>query len=114
MEFNKAVHVKHKRIHYCRNERDVTAEVHSSAILVGICSVLWKCCASSTGYCTLPVQRILIKSIAKESLKSRLFNSANHAVIANTATEIGVLKDRPFIPERHILGLYSHQRIKVK
>ena len=47
------------------------------------------------------------KSTAKESLKSRLFNSANHAVIANTATKIHVeaLKDRPFIPERHILGL---------
>ena len=42
---------------------------------------------------------------AKESLKSRLFNSANHTVIANTATEIEALKDRPFIPERHILGL---------
>ena len=53
----------------------------------------------------LPVQRILIKSTARESLKSRLFNSANHPVIANTVTEIEVLKDRPFIPERHILGL---------
>ena len=31
------VHVKHERIHYCRNERDVTAGVHSSAILAGIC-----------------------------------------------------------------------------
>ena len=58
-----------------------------------------------TGYCTLPVQRILIKSTAKESLKSHLFNSANHTVMANTTTEIEALKDRPFIPERHILGL---------
>ena len=53
----------------------------------------------------LPVQLILIKSSVKESLKSCLLNSANHAVIANTATEIEALKDRPFIPERHILGL---------
>ena len=34
---NRPFHVKHKRIQYCRNERDVTAGVHSSAILVGIC-----------------------------------------------------------------------------
>ena len=55
----------------------------------------------------LPVQQILIKSAAKESLKSHLhvFNSGNHAVIANTTTEIKTLKNRPFIPERHILGL---------
>ena len=53
----------------------------------------------------LHVQRILIKSIVKVSLKSRLFNSTNHTVIANTATKIEALKDRPFIPERHILGL---------
>ena len=51
-------------------------------------------------------QQILIKSTAaKESLKSRLFNNANYTVIANTATEIEALKDRPFIPERHIVGL---------
>ena len=31
---------------------------------------------------------ILIKSTVKESLKSRLLNSANHAVIATTTTEI--------------------------
>ena len=47
----------------------------------------------------------LIKSTAKESLKSHLFNSANHVVRAYTATEIEALKDRPFIQERHILGL---------
>ena len=34
---NRPVHVKHKRIQYCRSERDVTAGVHSPAILAGIC-----------------------------------------------------------------------------
>ena len=51
----------------------------------------------------LSVQRILIKSTAKENLKSRLLNDVNHAVIAYTVTEIEALKDRPVIPERHIL-----------
>ena len=53
----------------------------------------------------LPVQRILIKSTAKEILKSLLFNGVNHVVIACTATEIEALKNRPFIPERNILGI---------
>ena len=36
-------------------------------------------------------------------------------VIACTANEIDVLKDRPFSPECHILGrVYSRQRIKAK
>ena len=48
---------------------------------------------------------VLIKSTAKESLKSSLLNSANHTVIACTATEIEALKDKPFIPELHTLGL---------
>ena len=34
---NRPVHVKHERIHYCHNEGDVMAGVHSSAILAGIC-----------------------------------------------------------------------------
>ena len=34
---NRQVHVKHERIHFCRNERDVTAGVHFPAILAGIC-----------------------------------------------------------------------------
>ena len=53
----------------------------------------------------LPVQQILIKSRAKEKLKSRLFNGPNHVVIACTTTEIEALEDRPFIPEHHIFGL---------
>ena len=69
-------------------------------------SVLWKCLANKIGCCTLPVEQIVIENIAKANLKSRLFNGANHAVIACAATEIEALKDRPFIPERHILGLY--------
>ena len=35
--YNRPVHVKHVRIHYRRNERDVTAGVHFSTILAGIC-----------------------------------------------------------------------------
>ena len=58
-----------------------------------------------SGYCTLPVKQILMKSTVKEKFKSRLFNGENRTVIACTATEIEVLKDRSFIPERHILGL---------
>ena len=34
---NRPFYVKHERIHYSCNEHDVTAGVHSSAILVGIC-----------------------------------------------------------------------------
>ena len=62
------------------------AGVHSSTILAGICIAFYG--ATLTGYCTLPVQRILIKSTAKENLKSRLLNVANHAVIAYTATGV--------------------------
>ena len=80
------------------------AGVHSSAILADICIAFYGN-AQLTGYYTLRVQRILIKGTVKESLKSCLLNSANHSVIANTTTEIEVLKDRPFIPECHILGL---------
>ena len=100
---NRPVHVEHKRIHYCCNERDVTAAVHSSAIL----RVFEK--RSMTMLSNF--DRILhttctVKGTVKENLKSRLFNGVNHAVIAYTATEIEALKDRPFITECHILGLY--------
>ena len=37
LQMNRPVHVKHERIHYCRNECDVMAGVHSSTILAGIC-----------------------------------------------------------------------------
>ena len=37
LQMNRRVHVKHERIHYCRNEHAVTAGVHSSTILAGIC-----------------------------------------------------------------------------
>ena len=48
----------------------------------------------------LPIQRILIKNTAEEKEKFGLFNVASYAVVACTVTEIGALKDRPFIPER--------------
>ena len=63
--------------------------------------------ANSTGYHTLPVQQIRIKSTVKENLKSHLFNSANHTFVASTGTEIEALKDRPFILEHHIFFLYT-------
>ena len=62
-------------------------------------TVLWKCRATLTGYCTLSVQRILIKGTAKEKSKFGLFNGASHAVVACTAPEIGALKDRLCIPK---------------
>ena len=63
-------------------------------------SVLWKCHATLTGYCTLPIQRILIKSTAKENPRFGLINGARYAAVAHTVPEIGALKDRPYIPER--------------
>ena len=64
---NIPAHIKHERIHYRRNERDITAGIHSSAILARFVSVLWRCCATLTGYCMLhvPVQQILIKRTDK-------------------------------------------------
>ena len=61
-------------------------------------SVLWTC-VISTEYCTLPVQQSLIKSTANEKSTFSLFNCVSYVVVAWTVPKIGVLKDRPFIPE---------------
>ena len=61
----------------------------------------------------LPVQWILLESIAKENVKSRLFNGANYVIIACTVTEIEVLKGRPFIPECHnYIGFIATSALK--
>ena len=85
---NRPVLIKHERIYSCHNDRDIMTGEHSSTILVDICSFLWEYCATLTGYCTRSVQRILIESTVKESLKSHPFNSVNHATAASTTTEI--------------------------
>ena len=41
----------------------------------------------------LPIQRIQIKTTAKENAKFGLFNSASYAVVACTVPEIGALKE---------------------
>ena len=57
-----------------------------------------------TGYCTLTVQQVGIKEQPNERLYIFPFNGTTHPVIACNIAEIEVLKDRPFIPQRHTLN----------